>query len=227
MSPGQWIALSVSDRGTGISAEVLPHIFEPFFTTKEVGKGTGLGLAQVYGIITQHEGFIDVKTQIEQGTTFTLYLPASASSMRGLAQWPEPEAIHGHGEVILVVEDDIAVLEVTQAMLEHLGYKVVTATNGRQALEVYDQHRESIALVLTDVTMPEMGGVALSQTLQSKHPTVKVVALTGYPLERESKDLLAQGIVDWLQKPLDRRQLGQTISRLLKPETPRGVRSTK
>ncbi|MBI1881174.1 MAG: GAF domain-containing protein, partial [Chloroflexi bacterium] len=225
MSPGHWIALSVSDNGTGISASVLPHIFEPFFTTKGVGKGTGLGLAQVYGIITQHEGYIDVETQIEQGTTFTLYLPCAFPLQKSLAPSSETETIRGHGEVILVVEDDLAVLEVTQAMLEHLGYRVLTATNGRQALEVYNQYQDEIALVLTDVTMPEMGGVALSQTLQAKYPAIKVVALTGYPLEGEAKDLLAQGIVDWQQKPLNRRQLGQTISRLLKPEAHSAARS--
>jgi len=225
MSPGYWIALSISDTGAGILPEVLPRIFEPFFTTKEVGKGTGLGLAQVYGIITQHEGYIDVKTQLEKGTTFTLYLPAAVPLSKTLSQTIEAETTHGHGEVILLVEDDSDVLEVTQAMLEHLGYRVLTATNGRHALEIYDQHQAEIALVLTDVTMPEMGGVALSQTLQAKYPTIKVVALTGYPLEAESKDLLAQGIVDWLQKPLNRHQLGQTISRSLKLEAKSMVRS--
>jgi signal transduction histidine kinase/ActR/RegA family two-component response regulator len=218
MSPGHWLALSISDTGVGIEPEILPRIFEPFFTTKEVGKGTGLGLAQVYGIVTQHEGYIDVKTQVGQGTTFTFYLPAILSSSKILASTTEAETLQGHGEVILLVEDDTDVLEVTQAMLEHLGYRVVTATNGRHALEIYDQYQAEIALVLTDVTMPEMGGIVLAQTLQAKYPAIKVIALTGYPLETESKDLLAQGIVDWLQKPLNRRQLGQTISRSLKLE---------
>jgi CheY-like chemotaxis protein len=218
MSPGHWLALSISDTGVGIEPEILPRIFEPFFTTKEVGKGTGLGLAQVYGIVTQHEGYIDVKTQVGQGTTFTFYLPAILSSSKILASTTEAETLQGHGEVILLVEDDTDVLEVTQAMLEHLGYRVVTATNGRHALEIYDQYQAEIALVLTDVTMPEMGGIVLAQTLQAKYPAIRVIALTGYPLETESKDLLAQGIVDWLQKPLNRRQLGQTISRSLKLE---------
>ncbi len=216
MSPGNWIILIISDTGNGIPTEVLPRIFEPFFTTKEVGKGIGLGLAQVYGIISQHGGFIDVKTELEKGTTFTLYLPALPPLQKTSPQSIEPETLHGSGEVILLVEDNMAVLEVTQAMLKHLGYRVITATNGRQALEVFEQHQSEIALVLTDITMPEMGGVALSQTLRAKYPFTKVVALTGYPLEIVSKDLLSQGIVGWLQKPLSRGELAQIISRSLK-----------
>jgi CheY-like chemotaxis protein len=219
MPSGHWVALSISDTGTGISTEVLPRIFEPFFTTKEVGKGAGLGLAQVYGIITQHEGYIEVQSEFAQGTTFTIYLPAALPTLQSLPPITDVETIRGGGEVILLVEDDLAVLEVTQAMLEHLGYRVITATNGRQALEIYDHHPDEIALVLTDVTMPEMGGVALSKNLWAKYPAVKVVVLTGYPLEAESKELLNQGIVDWLQKPLNRQQLAQTISRCLAFET--------
>ena len=126
----------------------------------------------------------------------------------------------GKGELILLVEDDRAVLDVTQAMLEHLGYQVVSATNGRHALEVFEQYENHIALVLTDMTMPEMGGVALSQALHRKKSSVKVVALTGYPLEAESKELLSQGIIAWLQKPLNRQQLAQIISQLLKLPPP-------
>jgi CheY-like chemotaxis protein len=173
----------------------------------------------VYGIITQHEGYIDVQTELGQGTTFTLYLPVILPSSQSLSPLTETDTTPGHGELILLVEDNLVVLEVTQAMLKHLGYQVITATNGRQALDLYDQYHEKIALVLTDVTMPEMGGIALAQNLRAKYPAVKVIALTGYPLETESKDLLDQGIVDWLQKPMNRRQLAQTISQFLKIES--------
>lgn len=215
MSPGPWIMLSVSDNGVGIASEALPRIFEPFFTTKEVGKGTGLGLAQVYGIITQHEGYIDVQTEFGKGTNFIVYLPAIAPVSKTTLQTAEAETIEGNGELILLVEDDLAVLEVTRVMIENLGYRVITASNGRQALEAYDDFQPEIALVLTDMTMPEMGGVILAQSLQAKYPTTKVIALTGYPLETESKEWLDQGIVDWLQKPLNRHQLAQTIRRSL------------
>jgi signal transduction histidine kinase/DNA-binding response OmpR family regulator len=225
MSSGYWLALSISDTGAGISPKILPRIFEPFFTTKEVGKGTGLGLAQVYGIITQHEGYIDVQTEFKKGTTFTIYLPATLPLPKEPSQLAEVETMRGHGELILLVEDDLAVLEVTRAMLEHLGYQVITATNGRQGLEIYEQHQDEVALVLTDITMPEMGGIALSQNLQTKYPAIKIVALTGYPLESESKDLLNQGIIDWLQKPLNHRQLAQTINYSLGIDMKNGVRS--
>jgi CheY-like chemotaxis protein len=141
-------------------------------------------------------------------------------------QTTEPETIEGHGELILLVEDDLAVLEVTRGMLENLGYRVITAPNGQRALEVYDNYHAEIALVLTDVTMPEMGGVVLAQRLQGSYPAIKIIALTGYPFEVEPKELLAQGIVDWLPKPLDRHQLAQTIRQALKVEPKNVVRST-
>lgn len=223
MSPGNWLIISIADNGFGITADVLPHIFEPFFTTKEVGKGTGLGLAQAHGIITQHGGFIDVETEVGKGTTFTLYLPAISTPVKNPVPAPVVETSYGQGELILLVEDDADVLEVTQAMLQSLGYRVVTATNGRHAQIVFDQYKNEIALVLTDVTMPEMGGLALAQALRTKEPQVKIVALTGYPLETESKDLLSQGIVDWLQKPLNRHELAKTIKQSLILEKKRAV----
>jgi CheY-like chemotaxis protein len=126
------------------------------------------------------------------------------------------EIPRGHGEVILLVEDDITVLEVTKSILERLDYQVLTAPNGREALEMYDRRQDEIALVLTDVTMPDIGGMALAQALHKRNPAIKVVALTGYPLESEAKDLLNQGIVDWLQKPLNLKQLAQVVNRFLK-----------
>ncbi len=216
LPPGDWIVIVVSDTGVGIPPEALLHIFEPFFTTKEVGKGTGLGLAQVYGIVKQHGGDIDVESRPGQGTTFTLYLPVSSPSGKRPHQPIEEGALpHGYGELILLVEDDSATLNVIKAMLEHLGYQILTAGNGRHALEVYDDYRGEIALVLTDVTMPEMGGVALSRTLQERDPAIKVVAMTGYPLEIEAKGLLSQGVMEWLQKPLNLEKLAWTVRQVL------------
>jgi CheY-like chemotaxis protein len=225
MSPGPWMLLSVSDTGVGISPEALPRIFEPFFTTKDVGKGTGLGLAQVFGIITQHEGYIDVQTEFGKGTKFIIYLPAMSLLSKTTLQTAETETSEGHGELILLVEDDVAVLEVTRVMIENLGYRVITAANGRQALEAYDDYHPEIALVLTDITMPEMGGVTLAQSLQAKYPAVKVIALTGYPLEAGSKESMDQGVIDWLQKPLNRHQLAQTLRQSLTIEPRNAVRS--
>lgn len=216
MAPGDWIILTVADTGTGIPSEIQDQIFEPFFTTKEVGKGTGLGLAQVYGIVQQHGGYIQVQSRLGAGTTFSLYFPAHHAAPSGPTLEPSNRILpRGQGETLLVVEDDPAVVNVAQAMLTHLGYRVLTAANGYEALELYQQHQSKIALVLTDITMPQMGGVELAMTLRQKDPLLKIVALTGYPMEIGSKEFLAQGILDWLPKPLKLNDLAQKINRLL------------
>ncbi len=213
MPPGDWVVLSVSDTGAGMSPEVLARIFEPFFTTKGPGRGTGLGLAQVYGIVQQHGGYIDVQSQVGQGTTFTIYLPALAVRREVPREQAPEEIVRGQGEMILLVEDEPAVLEVSKAMLQNLGYQVLTATTGQAALAVYDGHREEIALVLADMVMPGMGGVELFYTLRERNPGVKMVVMTGYPLGREAKELLSQGIVDWIQKPMNLAELAQVVRR--------------
>nr|BAL57573.1 multi-sensor hybrid histidine kinase [uncultured Chloroflexota bacterium] len=217
LSPGRWITLAVSDTGVGIPAELLPHLFEPFFTTKEVGKGTGLGLAQVYGIIKQHQGEIDVSTRVGEGTTFTIYLPPLTLPEAVPEKEARPDRVsRGQGQTILVVEDDDLVLNVIQAMLESLNYRVFTARSGPRALDIYDQHQDEIVLVLTDVTMPEMGGMALAQNLHQQNPALKVVAMTGYPLEDEDKALFSSpNIVAWIHKPMSLNELAQTLKQAL------------
>jgi PAS domain S-box-containing protein len=216
LTPGDWLVLDISDTGIGISTQILPHIFEPFFTTKEVGQGTGLGLAQVDGIIKQHEGFTNVESQVGVGTTFTLYLPLFYSKQSAPSEIIPPTKFPGQGEILLLVEDDVAVLEVTQAMLKSLGYQVLTAANGLTALEVYERYQNEIALVVTDLTMPDMGGLALAEALRSKNRGVKVLAMTGYPLKIGTGALRASGIVGWLQKPLSLEQLAQKLEFALK-----------
>ncbi len=215
LEPGEWLVLTVSDTGEGIAPDNIPHIFEPFFTTKAVGKGTGLGLAQVYGIIKQHGGDIDVSSQVKQGTTFTIYLPFSTNFTQASGLSINPDTPQGQGELILLVEDDQAVRNVTQAILEALKYKVITATNGQEALVLYNQHRDKVALVLTDLAMPEMDGLSLAQRLREQNPEVAIIAMTGYPQETETKELLAQGIIAWLQKPLSVKTLAQTVRQAL------------
>jgi signal transduction histidine kinase/ActR/RegA family two-component response regulator len=212
---GEWVVLTVSDTGTGIPADVLPRIFEPFFTTKEPGQGTGLGLAQVYGIVQQHEGYIHAESRPGDGTTIAIYLPALAVPQQGPQDAALEEMPHGHGETVLLVEDEPAVLEVGHAILEHLGYRVLTAHNGQHALEVYAAYQGEIALVLMDMIMPEMGGVQLLHALKALNANVKTVMTTGYPLGEEDEQLLPQGIVAWLQKPLNPAQLARAIKRAL------------
>jgi len=215
--PGDWIILRVSDTGTGIPEPYLPHLFEPFFTTKTAGEGVGLGLAQVYGIVRRHGGYIDVTSTVGQGTTFSLYLPVLPIPAE-IATDPKPvELTQGQGETLLVVEDEPTVLETVRFSLIHLGYNVLTAGSGREALELYDQHSGEIPLVLTDMTMPEMGGMALAEALWAKDPDLTVIVLTGYLLEPETTgELLPEGKVAYLQKPLRIKQLSETVSQALK-----------
>jgi two-component system cell cycle sensor histidine kinase/response regulator CckA len=227
MRTGGWIVLSVSDTGTGIPEDVLPRIYEPFFTTKEVGEGTGLGLSQVYGIVRQHDGFIDVETKVGEGTTFTIYLPALSLQL-GVAsdgRSPGEEPARGQGETVLLVEDEPWVLAACKAMLEQLGYRVLAASDSTQALYLYRQHKEQVALVLTDMVMPGMDGQELFQALRDEDPEIKVALMTGYPLEEQDETLLEERAVTWVQKPLDVNQLAQVVTwacRRGKPPAARG-----
>ncbi|MEW6364312.1 MAG: PAS domain S-box protein [Acidobacteriota bacterium] len=216
MAPGEWITLAISDTGTGIAPAVLPRIFEPFFTTKAPGAGTGLGLAQVHGIVKQHNGYIGVESRVGQGATFTIYLPAIRDGRGSSPQAPRlEEAVGGRGEVILLVENEPAVLEVLRQMLAQMGYRVLTATDGEEALAVYRQRSKEIALVLTDLIMPRMDGAMLLRALRAEDPQVKVVAMTGYPLGDGHGQLLAEEVVDWVQKPIDNALLALALRRAL------------
>ncbi len=208
-----WICLSVTDTGIGMTDSVRAHLFEPFFTTKEAGKGTGLGLAQVYGIVRQHEGYIGVETALGKGTTFRIYLPASALEA---AEKPE-EAVAaplGHGETILLVEDNTNLREAGCSMLTELGYRVLTATNGREGLSVFRDAPE-IALVITDLVMPEMGGEALLHELKRLPSVCPVLAVTGYTMQVGVRALKTAGFFDVVHKPFDADTLAQIIHRAL------------
>jgi PAS domain S-box-containing protein len=214
MAAGDWIALSVSDTGTGIPPDVMPHIFEPFFTTRSP-VGTGLGLAQVYGIVKQHAGHIDVESQVERGTRFSVFLPALVSAEMASQKEPWKKLPRGRGETVLLVEDEMTVLEACKAMLEHLGYRVLVAKNGQQALAIYADHQDQIALVLADMVMPVMDGVTLFHTLKKTYPGVKVVFTTGYAPDEKVREALTQGVLDWLQKPMTISDLAHVVSRAL------------
>lgn len=230
MRPGRWVCLAVSDTGTGMTEEVQAHLFEPFFTTKEVGKGTGLGLAQVYGIVRQHEGYIDVETEPGQGSTFRIYLPFYQEAE---AEDEAQEALalpQGRDETILLVEDEVRLREAGQAMLESLGYRVQTAANGREALALCKKAQTAspteddaphIDLVITDLVMPELGGKELMRELQRTNSPLKVLAITGYALqEKDMSSLRDVGFVDIISKPFDIEELAQVIRNVLDEEGP-------
>ncbi len=213
---GAWARIRVRDTGTGIPATVLPHIFEPFFTTKEPGKGTGLGLAQVYGILKQHNGHITVDTVEGRGTTFTLYLPLISTPGEESTLEEAPLLLRGNGETILVVEDDHHLREVlVEALASLLNYRPLAAANGRAALTLLRDHAGSISLILTDLVMPEMGGQELLRTLRAQGSHIPAVVMSGHPLEAELQLLESLGVVGWLLKPPDFEQLARLLAQAL------------
>ncbi len=210
-----WACLAVTDTGTGIPEEALPHIFEPFFTTKPVGQGTGLGLAQVYGIVIQHGGGIGVKTKEGQGTTFRIYLPLHRKGEESLSPSEQAEEIpQGKGETILLVEDNAHVREVGRRMLESLGYRVLTAANGREAMELC-RAGLTVDLVFTDAVMPEMAGLELIRELRTMRPSVRVLVTTGHTLEEEATSFREAGAFDIVYKPFDMKALAHAVHRAL------------
>ncbi|OGG46534.1 MAG: hypothetical protein A3F84_24140 [Candidatus Handelsmanbacteria bacterium RIFCSPLOWO2_12_FULL_64_10] len=216
--PGDYVCLSVRDTGVGMAPEVQKRIFEPFFTTKGVGEGTGLGLAMVYGIVKSHEGHIHVTSEVEKGSEFRVYLPAMNVGAT-LVVAPEQESPVGGTETILMVEDQAEVLDAGQAMLEGLGYRVMTATNGEEAIEVYRAHRAEIDLVLTDMVMPKMGGQALYEALRQIDPAVKAVLMSGYSLKQDVDDLRAGGLKGFVQKPFNFVRLSRAVRQALDEQT--------
>jgi len=219
MTGDDWIQVQISDTGIGISLEAMQHIFEPFFTTKPVGQGTGLGLAQVYGIIRHHDGYIDVDSQTGKGTTFTIYLPALQNPPTEPLFLETITELTGQGETVMVVEDDEITREAICALLQANEFEVITATNGLHALEKYQQEESRIALIISDVVMPVMGGVELYKRLQENLSDVRMLFITGHPLEGKYQELLEKGNVHWLQKPFSVQAFNETIWALIKNET--------
>jgi len=212
LEAGEWIRLSVADTGMGIPSEVLPHIFEPFFTTKTPGEGSGLGLAQVYGIVKQHQGHIGIETQSGLGTTFTIYLRALAvpAPVRPMS---DPTCIpQGRGEVLLVVEDDAALRAALVDTLASFNYTMLEAANGQEALAVLEERGDEVALVLSDVVMPTLGGIALLHVLRQQGWDTPMIFLTGHPMEKELEALRAQGVRAWVLKPPSMEQLAEVVA---------------
>ncbi len=211
---GNWIVISVKDTGRGISPEHMPHIYEPFYTTKPVGQGTGLGLAQVYGIVKQHDGYIDVQSHVGIGTTFTIYLRALDESNEHPVL-VEASAMDGIGLSVLIVEDDNATREALRALLEAYNYKACTAANGIEALTYLEAQGGSVDMIISDVVMPKMGGLELFHAIQSRWPGIKMLFVTGHPMDGESQKLLERGSVHWLQKPFSVQEFSQAVHNLL------------
>jgi CheY-like chemotaxis protein len=213
--PGEYILLAVSDNGSGMDAETLEHLFEPFFTTKEMGKGTGLGLATVYGIVKQNYGFISVTSVPGLGTTFSIYLPRHAGkNERVMKSDAVSLATPGHA-TILLVEDEQMILDVTKTMLNHLRYDVLAALTPGEAIRLAEEHGEHISLLITDVVMPEMNGRDLAKNLLALCPNLKRLFMSGYTADVIAHHGVLDEGVSFIQKPFTMQELASKIREVL------------
>lgn len=212
---GSYVVITVSDTGVGIPPENLDRIFEPFFTTKEIGKGTGLGLSTALGIVRAHGGFVNVRSEIGQGTQFKVYLPATAVAETGHKGAENSEMPAGHGELILVVDDEAPVREVTKTSLESHAYQVLTANDGIEAVALYAQHKEDISLVLLDMMMPTMDGPTTVRTLQRINPQIKIVAVSGLASNQTVAEVPGNSVKTFLCKPYTTEILLKTLHDVL------------
>jgi CheY-like chemotaxis protein len=211
--PGNYVRLTVSDTGTGIDTAVKDRIFDPFFTTKETGRGTGLGLASVYGITKSHEGYIEVETRKGQGCTFNIYLPASGKEV---LDSPEVRLnIYAGSGNILLVDDEAMVLDVASRVLEKLGYTVFKAQSGKAAVEFFEQKKESIDLVILDIIMPDMGGGETYDRIKQINPKVKVLLSSGYSIDGQATEIMKRGCDGFIQKPFKANALSEALKEIL------------
>jgi len=212
----RYVVLTVEDTGTGIDEEALEHIFEPFFTTKGVGKGTGLGLAVVHGIVKQHQGFVNVRSERGRGTTFEVYLPASDRESSVPACKPnEVISAKDPSEKVMIVEDDKELRELMNAVLSEIGYLVVDAENGEEALEIFHSEGEGVSLVISDVLMPRMSGKELYGRIRENKPGVRFLFVSGYAAEEGDDDFLSQTGINFIQKPFSTAEISAKVREIL------------
>ncbi len=216
--PGEFAQLSVSDNGCGMDKEILKEIFEPFFTTKDVDKGTGLGLATVYGIVKQNNGFINVYSEPGKGTTIKIYLPQHEGKAVDIQGESTEKIPQGHGEIILVVEDDLPILKLAKKILEGLNYNVLIADTPKGAMKLVKEHTGEIHLLITDVIMPEMNGLELSEQLKSLFPDLKCMFMSGYTANAIAHHGVLDEGVHFIQKPFSKNDLATIVRKVLDME---------
>jgi CheY-like chemotaxis protein len=211
--PGDYILLTIRDDGAGMDKETKERIFEPFFTTKGLAEGTGLGLASAYGIIKAHGGYIDVDSEKSHGTTFSIYLPSLGKAVKNKKELP-CKIMKGK-ETLLLVDDEEAVINTGKQILKKLGYKVLSATNGREALELYEKNQDNIDMILLDMVMPIMGGGETYDKMRKINSDIKVLLASGYSIEGEAKEILERGCDGFIQKPFSIEELSHRIRNIL------------
>ncbi len=208
---GAYVVVTVTDTGIGISSELLNRIFDPFFTTKEVGKGTGLGLSTVMGIVKNHGGFIKVSSELGKGTQFEVFFPAIDGEVSIITL--EEEMPIGNGELVLIVDDEVSIQEITKTALENYNYKTLIAGDGIEAIALYAKHQHEINVVLMDIMMPNLDGLTAIRTLQKINPLIKIIAMSGLPANRERA--LEADVKTFLLKPYTILQLLQMLTEVI------------
>jgi PAS domain S-box-containing protein len=213
--PGRYVLIAIEDSGTGMPADVVNRIFEPFYTTKEVGHGTGLGLSTTLGIVRSHGGFINVYSEAGKGTKFVFHLPVAETESDAEIKTERPTLPSGHGELILVVDDEESIREITRGTLETFGYRVVLASDGTEALAAYAEHRGEIRAVLTDMMMPFMDGPSTIRALRKLDPTVRIIAASGLAANEKIAEAASLGVQTFLLKPYTAERLLVALDQLL------------
>ena len=211
--PGKYVSLSVTDTGIGMDEKTMKRIFDPFYTTRDMGRGTGLGLASVYGIVKGHNGYIEVDSRKEQGTTFRLYLPATEKKVPKDVKTGE-QALK-RTEMILLVDDEEMIREVGRELLESIGCHVLTAGDGKEAIGIYEKNHDTVDIVILDMIMPNMSGGEVYDRLKQIDPDIKVLLLSGYSIEGQAHEILARGCNGFIQKPFRIEELSEKIGEIL------------
>jgi CheY-like chemotaxis protein len=214
VKPGRYVKVTVTDTGVGIDKKDLSRIFEPFFTTKEMGRGTGLGLASVYGIVKSHGGHINVYSEKDQGTTFNFYLPASSLEVATEVK-PLVSALRKGRETVLLIDDEDMIIDVGCGLLGELGYSVITARSGQDALDIYRERQADIDIVVMDMIMPGMGGGETFDRLRQINPHVKVLLSSGYSINGQASQIIERGCNGFIQKPFNMKQLSAKLRQIL------------
>jgi len=215
IAPGRYVLVTVEDSGHGMSEETIERIFDPFFTTKEIGKGTGLGLSTVLNIVEDHAGFLDVKSEVGRGTKFSIYFPAVESEEITSQTESETDVSEGRGQLILIVDDEPDVIEITQFALEHAGYRTLTATDGAEGIAAFADNKEELAAVITDASMPLVDGALLARAVRRIAPQIKVIAMSGLLSSAQISQLEAAGVDAFLKKPFTAKKLLACLAVLL------------